>query len=224
MEARIFRDVIYRELTEVAKAVAEPKRLEIIDLLCQSDKHVEHLAQELGMSSASTSHHLQILKKTKIVIDHKVGRFVFYKASPMGLELWKSLSGIGEQNISEIKLAISSFFTSEEYSTVHFGELRKNVREGKVLLLDVRPKDEYLAGHFPGAISLPIKELEEKINTLPQNRDIVAYCRGPNCVLSQRAIDILGEHGIEAYRLPQGVIEWKMEGKKLEYTQSENIA
>ena len=150
MEPRTFKDLIYNELTEIAKAISDPKRLELVDLLCQSEKHVEHLAQELNMSLASTSHHLQILKKSKLVKDRKVSRFVFYKASPMGMELWKSLSKIGEQNISEIKLAISSFFTSEEYSTVRFVELRKKVRNGEILLLDVRPKEEYMAGHFPG--------------------------------------------------------------------------
>ena len=224
MEPRIFKDVIYKELSEIAKAISDPKRLELIDLLCQSEKHVEHLAQELSMSVASTSHHLQILKKSKLVADHKVSRFVFYKASPMGMELWKCLSEIGEQNISEIKLAISSFFTSEEYNMVRFGDLRKKVRNGEVLLLDVRPREEYIAGHFPGAISLPIKELEEKINSLPQDKDIVAYCRGPNCVLSQRAIDVLRESGVVAYRLPQGVVEWKLEGNKLEYSRSKNSA
>ena len=224
MKPRIFKDIIYNELTEVAKAISDAKRLELIDLLCQSEKNVELLSQEIGMSIASTSHHLQILKKSKLAIDHKVGRFVFYRASAMGMELWNSLEEIGEKNIAEIKLAISSFFTSEQYDAVNFKELRGKVKTGEILLLDVRPEEEYAAGHFPGAISLPIKELQEKINSLPHEKDVVAYCRGPNCVLSQGAVDILRKHGIAAYRLPQGVVEWKIEGNKLEYSRSETTA
>ena len=224
MIARQFKDLIYRELAEIGKAIADPKRLELVDLLCQSEKNVEFLSEEIGMSLASTSHHLQVLKKSKLVVDHKEGRFVFYKASAMGTGMWKSLSEIGERNISEIKLAVSSFFTSEEYSTASFKELRKRIKNGAVLLLDVRPEKEYIAGHFPGAVSLPIKELEEKINSLPQNKDVVAYCRGPNCVLSQGAVEIMRKHGITAYRLPQGVVQWKLEGNLLEYSKTENIA
>ena len=226
MEARIYKDIIYHELAEVAKAASDPKRLEIIDLLCQSEKNVELLAGGLNMSVASTSHHLQILKRSKLVTDRKDSRFVFYKSSPMGMKFWKSLSEIGEQNISEIKLAISSFFHSEEYNTVGFRELRRKVKRGDILLLDVRPKEEYAAGHFPGAISIPIKELEEKMHSLPRNgdMDIVAYCRGPHCVLSQNAVDILQKNGITAYRLPRGIVEWKLDGYKLEYAHSENIA
>ena len=224
MNTRIFKEIIYKELTELSKAIADPKRLELIDLLCQSEKNVEHLSRELNMSLASTSHHLQILKKSKLVTNHKKGRFVFYKASSMGMKLWKSLSEIGEQNISEIKLAISSFFTSDEYRIVNFKELRGKVKRGEILLLDVRPREEYMAGHFPGALSLPVKELEEKINSLPIDQDIIAYCRGPNCVLSQKAVEILQKNGITACRLPQGVVEWQLEGNKLEYSQHENIA
>ena len=224
MKSRIFKDIIYNELTEVAKAISGPKRLELIDLLCQFEKNVELLSRELNMSLAATSHHLQILKKSKLVSDHKVSRFVFYRATSMGMALWKSLSAIGEQNISDIKVAISSFFTSEEYSTVSFEELNRKVKREDILLLDVRPKEEYQAGHFPGAISVPTKELEEKINSLPRGTDIVAYCRGPHCVLSQHAVDMLKKIGITAYRLPQGVVEWTLEGHQLEYSQSKNIA
>lgn len=224
MESNIFKDIIYNELTEVAKALADSKRLGLIDLLCQSEKNVEHLSRELGMSIAATSHHLQIMKKSKLVTDHKVGRFVFYRAAPMGMELWRSLFSIGEQNISEIKFAISSFFTSEEYSAISFKDLRGKVKRGELLLLDVRPREEYMAGHFPGAVSLPLKELEDKINSFPHDKEVVAYCRGPNCVLSQEAVEILRKNKMVAYRLPQGVVEWQSEGNKLEYSQHKIIA
>lgn len=224
MTDRQFKDLIYREIAEIGKAVADPNRLELIELLYQSEKNVEWLSEEIGMSLASTSHHFQKLKKSKLVTDRKEGRFVFFKASPMGVELWESLSGIGGQNISEIKLAVSSFLTSKEYNTVSFRELRGKVKREEILLFDVRPKAEYDTGHFPGAVSLPIKEILEKINTLPRNKDVVAYCRGPHCVFSQSAVDILRDHGITAFRLPQGVVEWGVEGNKLEYSQSEDIA
>ena len=224
MIARKFKDLIYRELTGIGKAIADPKRLELIDLLCQSEKNVELLAKEIGMSLASTSHHLQILKKSKLTVDRKEGRFVFYRASSMGMELWKALAEAGERNLSEIKMAIISFFVSEPYGTVDFKELRRKVKRDEILLLDVRPKKEYLSGHFPGAISIPLNELEEKIHSLPWDRQTVAYCRGRYCVLSESAVEILRKHGMEAYRLPQGVVEWKSEGNELEYTQSKSIA
>ena len=224
MIARKFKDLIYRELTEIGKAVADPKRLELIDLLCQSEKNVELLSKEIGMSLASTSHHLQILKKSKLVVDRKEGRFVFYKASSMGMELWNTLSEVGEKNLSEIKMAVFSFFCTEQYGTVNFRELRRKVKQDEILLLDVRPKKEYLYGHFPGAISIPLKELEEKIHSLPRDKQIVAYCRGRYCVLSESAVEILRRNGIAAYRLSQGVVEWRLEGAKLEYTQSKSVA
>ncbi len=224
MIERKFKDIIYNGLADVARATSDPKRLELIDLLCQSEKNVEFLAKILNMSIASTSHHLQILKKAKLVTHRKEGRFVFYKTSSMGMALWKSLSELGEKNISEIKLAVLSFFTSEKYNTLSFKELYGKVKREEILLLDVRPEEEYLAGHFPGATSLPIKELEKKINSLPQDKHIVAYCRGPYCVLSQSALNILHKNGITAYRLPQSVVEWKLEGNKLEYSKSKSIA
>ncbi len=219
-----FKDIIYNGLAELARAISDPKRLELIDLLCQSEKNVEFLSKNLNMSIASTSHHLQILKKAKLVTFCKKGRFVYYNASLMGMILWKNLSELGEKNISEIKLAVLSFFTSEKYSTLSFRELHRKVKSGEILLLDVRPEEEYLAGHFPGATSLPIEELEKKINFLPQDKHIVAYCRGPYCVLSQNALNILHNNGITAYRIPQSVVEWKLEGNKLEYSKSKSIA
>jgi len=224
MIARKFRDLVYRELTEIGKAIADPRRLELIDLLCQSEKNVELLSEEIGMSLASTSHHLQILKKSKLTVDRKEGRFVLYRASSMGMELWKALAEVGERNLSEIKMAVLSFFCSEQYGTVDFRELRRKVKRDEILLLDVRPKKEYISGHFPGAISIPLKELEERINSLPRDRQIVAYCRGRYCVLSESAVEILRKHGREAYRLPQGVVDWRLEGARLEYTQSKSIA
>ncbi len=224
MIARKFKDLVYRELTEVGKAIADPKRLELIDLLCQSEKNVELLSKEIGMSLASTSHHLQILKKSKLVADRKEGRFVFYGASSMGMELWKALSEVGERNLSEIKMAVFSFFGSEQYGTVDFRELRRKVKREEILLLDVRPEKEYHSGHFPGAISIPLKELADKLHSLPRDKQIVAYCRGRYCVLSESAVEILRKHGMEAYRLPQGVVDWRLEGARLEYTQSKSIA
>lgn len=136
----------------------------------------------------------------------------------MGMELWKALSEVGERNLSEIKMAVFSFFGSEQYGTVDFRELRKKVKREEILLLDVRPEKEYHSGHFPGAISIPLKELADKLHSLPPDKQIVAYCRGRYCVLSESAVEILRKHGMEAYRLPQGVVDWRLEGARLEYT------
>ncbi len=208
-----FKALTYGELAKVGSAVADPRRLELLDLLCQSEKNVERLSGELKMSVASTSHHLQILKASRLVVARKQGRFVFYRATHAGMRVWKNLVDIGNESIAEIKCAVLSFFDAEEeFRVVGMSELQEMVERNEILLVDVRPTDEYEAGHFPGAVSLPLKELEARVASLQRGKEVVAYCRGPFCLLSKEAVGILKRHGIAAYRLTAGVVDWRLSG------------
>ena len=212
MTGREFKALAYNELARVGKAMCDPRRLELLDLICQSEKNVEWLSGEINLSVASTSHHLQILKASKLASTRKQKRFVYYRATGAGMAVWKSLVDIGHDHLSEIKLAVASFFDSEhDLRGVEIAELREMARKNEILLLDVRPPDEYEAGHFPGAVSLPVRALEEQMESLPKGKPVVAYCRGPFCILSKEAVGIVRTHGISAYRLAAGVVDWRID-------------
>lgn len=209
LSSREFKNIVYQELAKVGKALSDPKRMEILDLLGQSDKNVETIARQIGSDKAVVSHHLQALKAAKLVSATRYGRFVYYKATEYAAEIWHLLSSIGEEVSSEISCAVQSFFDNHSHiKELDYDELINQASSGEIIVLDVRPKDEYEAGHLPGARSCPLDELEQNIAKLPQDKKIIAYCRGPYCVLSQNAVNILKEHNIEAYRIPDGVHEW----------------
>jgi rhodanese-related sulfurtransferase/biotin operon repressor len=205
-----FKVIVFRELSRVGKALSDPTRLELLDLLCQSEKSVDHVARQLGSSIAAVSHHLQVLKASHLATERRSGRFIHYKASEMGKAVWKCLADVGEVSIAEVSSAISQFIERDHvYEPLDLGELRRKVDAGEILLLDVRPSEEFQAGHFPGALSLPLRELEEKVKTIPRNAEVVAYCRGPYCVLAHDAVERLRKRGIRAYHWRQGVLDWK---------------
>lgn len=207
---RSFKTIAFRELSLVGKALSDPTRLELLDLLCQSEKSVDHVARQLGSSIATVSHHLQILKASHLAQERRSGRFIHYRATETGKTAWKLLADIGETGIAEVRSAVSEFFEKDRvYEPVELRQLRRKVDKGEILLLDVRPAEEFLAGHFPGAVSLPLRELEEKVKTIPRDAEVVAYCRGPYCVLAHDAVAMLRMHGIHAYHWRQGVLDWK---------------
>jgi rhodanese-related sulfurtransferase len=210
LPGRDFKLIAFRELSRIGKALSDPKRLQLLELLCQSEKSVDHVARQLGSSIATVSHHLQILKASHLARDRRSGRFVHYHASEVGKAAWKLLADLGGTSIAEVRSAVSQFFEEDwEYKPVELGELRRKVNSGEILLLDVRPSEEYMAGHFPGAVSLPLRELEEKVKTIPRNTEVVAYCRGPYCVLAHDAVEMLRKRGIQAHHWRQGVLDWK---------------
>lgn len=205
-----FKAIVFRELSRIGKALSDPKRLELLDLLCQSEKSVDHVARQLGSSIATVSHHLQILKVSRLAQERRSGRFIHYQASEMGKAAWKLLADIGETSVAEVRSAMSQFFEKDRaYEPLDLRELRRKVDAGDILLLDVRPVEEFHAGHFPGAVSLPLRDLEEKVKTIPRNTEVVAYCRGPYCVLAHDAVQRLRKRGIRAYHWRQGVLDWK---------------
>ncbi len=205
-----FKLIAFRELSRVGKALSDPRRLELLELLCQSEKSVDHVAQQLGASIATVSHHLQVLKASHLARERRSGRFIHYQASEIGRAAWKLLADIGGTSIAEVRSAVSRFFEQDwNYEPVELSELRTKVDRGEILLLDVRPAEEFLAGHFPGAVSLPLPDLQAKVKTIPRNAQVVAYCRGPYCVLAHDAVQILRKRGIRAYLWRQGVLDWK---------------
>jgi DNA-binding transcriptional ArsR family regulator len=220
MKAREFKNIIYTEMAKITKALSDPKRLEIIDLLCQGAKNVETIAREIDLPFASASHHLQTLKEARLIKDTKKGRFIFYQANKSAEELYYNLSNVGKKYFSEIQCALNDFFAKDNrLEGVSFDDLLKKVKSGSIMVIDVRPLEEYNTAHFPGSISLPVKELETRIKELPRNIDVVAYCRGKYCVLSHSAIILLKRKGITASILTAGVNDWKNEGRRLEYTE-----
>jgi rhodanese-related sulfurtransferase len=209
--AREFKSNIYTQFARIGKAFANPVRLELMDLLAQTERSVEELANLSSQSMANTSRHLQILHAAQMVRARKDKKFVFYKlANNCVWELWHTMQMLGELQLSEITQARERFFDEKEAVTkINRADLLKRIHTGKVMVLDVRPTEEFLAGHIKGAVSLPLNELRVKIQDLPKGVEIVAYCRGPYCVLSNEAVRILNANGYSASRLPDGIHEWK---------------
>ncbi|HEU5425085.1 MAG TPA: metalloregulator ArsR/SmtB family transcription factor, partial [Nitrolancea sp.] len=197
MNKRAFKDQLYAEFARIAKAMANPHRLELLDLLAQGERSVEELAQEAGLSLANASAHLQILRRAHLVETEKRGLNVIYcLAAPEVYALWRTLRDLGTAQLAEIDRLVSAFFRErEQFEAIGKEELRSRLAAGDVVVLDVRPVLEYAQGHLPGAVSIPIQMLEQRLSDLPRDREIVAYCRGPYCVYADEAVHLLHEHG-----------------------------
>jgi len=215
---RRFKDSIYEQFARIGKAVSSPKRLELLDLLGQGKRTVEGLARETGMSVANTSQHLLALRASRLVEADKEGLYVTYRLADQAVgEFYLALQAIAESRLAEIEPTARRFLEGREgMEPVDRDELRRRVRAGRVTVLDVRPVEEYQAGHIPGAVSVPLKELERHLRGLPRDREIVAYCRGPYCVLAVLAVELLRGKGLNAVRLEDGVQDWRARGWPME--------
>jgi rhodanese-related sulfurtransferase len=204
----------YEQLARIGKAVASPPRLELLDLLCQGPRTVEALAREAGLSVANTSQHLQILHAARLVDANKEGLFVTYRlADQQVCEFFQALRALAESRLAEIEAIVRQFNSGREsMEPVEKQALLERVRRAEVIVLDVRPVEEYRAGHIPGAVSIPLRELRSQLSRLPRRREIVAYCRGPYCVLAVEAVKLLRSKGFRAIRLEKGVPEWRAAG------------
>lgn len=210
---RRFKNDIYEQFSRIGKALSSPKRLELLDILCQGERTVETLARETAITVANTSQHLQVLKNSRLVEQEKKGLYVVYRPAPMVCEFYLSLRKVAENRIAEIEQIKRRFLDGREgMEPVDRDALLRRVREEEVVLLDVRPPEEFRAGHISGAVSVPLHELEFMLARLPKDQEIVAYCRGPYCVLSVQAVDLLNEKGFHAVRLDEGVQDWKAMG------------
>lgn len=194
--------------------MSNPHRLELLDLLVQAPRTVEELAQEAHMSVANTSQHLQRLKQARLVLDEREGLYIRYRlADPAVARLWLQLRAVAEQQLAEVDRALDAYRERRyEFERISTDELQVRLRHGDVVLLDVRPTVEYQAGHLPEAISIPLDELERRLNELPPDKTIVAYCRGPYCVYADEGLELLAEKGWEVARLEEGVAEWQQAG------------
>jgi rhodanese-related sulfurtransferase/DNA-binding MarR family transcriptional regulator len=211
---RLFKDAIYEQFARIGQAVSSPKRLELLDLLCQGERTVEVLAEETGMTVANTSQHLHVLRAARLVETEKAGVFVTYRLADQAVcEFFHSMRVLAERRLAEVEQIKRQFLEGREgMEPVDRDALLKRVREGEVTVLDVRPVEEYLAGHIPGAISIQFKELERRLSELRRDKDIVAYCRGPYCVLAIQAVEMLREKGFRAVRLEEGMQDWRAMG------------
>lgn len=214
---RQFKDAIYEQFSRIGKAISSPKRLELIDLLCQGEKTVETLSKETGLTLANTSQHLQTLRAARLVEAEKEGLYVKYRcADHLVCEFYRSMRILAEKRLAEIEMIKRQFLDGREgMQPVNRKELLQKVQSGAVTLLDVRPEDEYNAGHIPSALSVPLGRLKKLLYELPQDQDIVAYCRGPYCVLAIQAVEMLRKNGIQAIRLEEGVHDWMALGLEL---------
>jgi rhodanese-related sulfurtransferase len=208
--SRQFKDAIYEQFSRIGKAVSSPKRLELLDLLCQAEKTVETLARETGLTLANASQHLQVLRAARLVDAEKEGLYVKYRlADQMVCRFFRSMRVLAENRLAEVELINRRFLEGREgMEPVDRKDLLRRVRQGAVTVLDVRPAAEYRAGHIPGALSVPLGQLKELISSLPQDQDVVAYCRGPYCVLAVEAVEMLRKKGIKAIRLEEGIQDW----------------
>jgi rhodanese-related sulfurtransferase len=211
---RIFKDRVYEQLARIGKAVASPQRLELLELLSQGPRTVESLAQEAQLTIANASRHLQILRGARLVDADKRGVFVHYAlANDTVADFVRSLRVLAASRLAELDLVTREFFKGQEpLEGVDRKALLIRARKGLVTVLDVRPVEEYRAGHIAGAISIPLAELKDRLADLPRDQEIVAYCRGPYCVFAAQAVELLRARGFRAARLEDGVTDWRAHG------------
>lgn len=213
-EKRHFKALLYEQFARISKAMANPHRLELLDVLAQGERTVEALASETEMSIANTSQHLQILHAARLVETRRAGVSIYYHlAGDCVGQLWLTLRACGEQHLAEVDHLVTTFLQDRAaFRSVTVDELLEALREGRVILLDVRPVEEYQTAHLPQARSIPVAELEARLSELPSDQDIVAYCRGPYCVFADEAVTLLRARGYRARRLEEGVLEWRTRG------------
>lgn len=215
---REFKDGLYGQFARLGKALASPHRLELLDLLAQSERTVESLAAETESSPANTSQHLQALRRAGLVVSRKDGLFVYYRlADPSVSTLCAAIRSVAERQYAELDRLVREYFGERaEPEPVQMDELLRRARAREVIILDARPANEYAAGHIPGAVSVPIDELQRRLRQLPRSRPYVAYCRGPYCVYADQAVEQLRAAGRRARRLATGFPEWKAAGMPIE--------
>jgi len=215
---RRFKNAIYEQFARVGKALASPHRIELVELLSQGPRTVEALAGMTDMTLTNTSQHLKVLRAAGLLESTKEGLFVTYRlADPSVADLLLALRGVAEGRLAEVSKITREFLAvNAQLEEVDEDALRRRVRKGEVTVLDVRPPEEYEAGHIPGALSVPLPELAKRLSDLPKRREVVAYCRGPYCVLAVEAVKLLRARGFKAVRLEDGVLDWAALGLKVE--------
>jgi len=208
------KQALFAQFAAVAKAVAHPHRLELLEQLAQGERSVEVLADRIRVSVASASQHLQHMRRAGLIVARRDGKFVFYRlADNAVLDLLVSVRRVAEHSSAEVDRVVRSYFHNRDnLEPVSRKELMDRLKAGIVTVLDLRPEDEFALGHLPGAINIPLRELEKRLADLDPEQEIVAYCRGPYCVLSYEAVAVLRARGFKVRRLEDGLPEWRAAG------------
>lgn len=214
---RRFKDEVYEQIARISKAAAAPKRLELLDLLSQGPRTVEILADLAGITVGNASQHLKILRAARLVDAQKRGLYVEYRLSDDEVaNFFVALRTLAKSRLAEVERMTREYLERRNaLEAVEGDELVRRVRSGAVTVLDVRPVEEYRAGHIPGARSIPMSELAGRLQEVPKDREVVAYCRGPYCVMAIEAVDLLRSKGFAAHRMEQGVADWRARGWRL---------
>lgn len=212
--SRILKDILYEQVARVGKALSSPKRLEILELLAQGEKTVDALASEASIDIKLASAHLRVLKESRLVETRRDGRFIAYRLSGDDVApLWANLHTVATEHLVELQVALDGIVSSPERLTAETRlSLLNKVKQDDIVVLDVRPEYEYQTGHLPHARSIPLSELKRRLNELPKGKEIVAYCRGPFCLMSTEAVTLLKKHGFRASKIGDGVAEWAAAG------------
>jgi rhodanese-related sulfurtransferase/biotin operon repressor len=215
---RAFKANLYEQFAVIGKALASPARLELLDLVSQTERSVEDLAFEAGLSVANASQHLQVLRQAGLVEVHREGKFSYYRlAGKEAFKTWQSIRDFAAAQVTEVQRLVEQYLNrADELEAVSIAELRRRLATGDVVLIDVRPELEYRAGHIPGALSVPVEKLATVLRTLPHDKAIVAYCRGPFCLFSHEAVQKLRKKGFQARRLKLGLPDWRFAGLPVE--------
>jgi len=209
---------LFECFAQIGRAVSSPQRIRLLELLAQGERSVEALTTAAQLPMANTSHHLQALRTARLVDSRKKGTRVLYRlAGPEVFELLRTVRRVAQARLAEVDDLVRTYFTSPDVlEPVSYRELVRRARQGTALILDVRPSEEYEAGHIRGAVSIPLKQLERRLAGLPKRKEIVAYCRGPYCLLSVRAVEVLRARGFRVQRLADGFPEWREAGLPIE--------
>jgi rhodanese-related sulfurtransferase/biotin operon repressor len=205
---------LFAQFAVVAKSLAHAHRLELLEQLAQGERSVEVLADRTGLSIANASQHLQHMRRAGLVANRRDGKFIYYRlADESVLDLLAALRGIAERNLAEVDRVVRGYFQErDDLEAVSRKELLKRLRKGAVTVLDVRPEDEFALGHVPGALNIPLRGLKARLSELDRSQEVIAYCRGPYCVLSYEAVAALRARGFKARRLEDGLPEWRAAG------------
>jgi rhodanese-related sulfurtransferase/DNA-binding transcriptional ArsR family regulator len=218
MSSRSPKRDLFTQLARIGTALSSGIRLEFLELLSQGERSVDDLSTLTGTAVANTSQHLQKLRQAGLIVGRKQGQFVFYRvAGDKVMGLLAALARVGEAHDAEIERIVRLyFFSKDDFEPVPAVELLDRARRGLVTVLDVRPPEEFAAGHVPGAVNIPVQELEKRFRELPKRKEIIAYCRGPFCLMSYEAVQLLRKRGLKARRLQDGMPEWRIAGLPIE--------
>lgn len=218
MNKRTAKDLLYEQVARISKALSSPKRLELLEVLAQGEKTVEALAAELDIDVRLASAHLKALREARLVVARRAGKYMIYRLSSGDVAgLWVKLREVAEAHLIELRVALQPITADpQQLVSLDRAELLEQARRGAIIVIDVRPQDEYQTAHLPYARSMPLAEIEQRFDELPRDREIVAYCRGPFCLLSEEALQRLARRGFRVRKLSDGVSEWQAAGLPVE--------